>query len=50
MYSPRFAMFTSFATYSDDLIESDDHKTRFAHVMRPYEKPCLGKEKIGVEQ
>ena len=50
MYSPRFAMFTSFTTYSDDLIERDDHKIRFAHVTRPYEESCLGKEKIGVEQ
>ena len=50
MYSPRFAMFTSFTTYSDDLIESDDHKIRFAQVTRPYGKPRLEKEKIGVEQ
>ena len=50
MYSPRFAMFTSFTTYSDDLIESDDHKIRFAQVTRPYGKPRLGKEKVGVEQ
>ena len=47
MYSPRFAMFTSFTTYSDDLIESDDHKIRFAQVTRPYGKPCLGKRRLG---
>ena len=50
MYSPRFAMFISFTTYSDDLTESDDHKIRFAQVTRPYGKPRLGKEKVGVEQ